>query len=159
MAPHTIDRLTIHHAGTQTGVTGPGQIRGWQDWHMNGQGWPDLAYHIVIGVDGRIYEGRDPAFRGDTGTSYDTTGHLLVVVEGNFEVEQPTAAQLDVVGGGAGLGLRAIRACPRTPSPAMATTPPPCARDDIWRRASTPASLAADVQRLIDSGGVDLIWP
>ena len=56
MAPHTIDRLTIHHAGTQTGVTGPEQIRGWQDWHMNGHGWPDLAYHIIIGVDGRVYE-------------------------------------------------------------------------------------------------------
>ena len=56
MAPHTIDRLTIHHAGTQTDVTGPEQIRGWQDWHMNGHGWPDLAYHIIIGVDGRAYE-------------------------------------------------------------------------------------------------------
>lgn len=60
---------------------------------MVGQGWPDLAYHMVIGADGTVYEGRDPAFRGDTGTSYDTTGHYLVVLEGNFEVDRPTAAQ------------------------------------------------------------------
>ena len=62
---------------------------------MDGQGWPDLAYHVMIGVDGTVYEGRDPAFRGDTATAYDTTGHFLVVVEGDFEVDQPTAAQLD----------------------------------------------------------------
>ena len=49
-----------------------------------------LYMHLVIGVDGTLYEGRDPAYRGDTGTSYDTTGHFLVVLEGNFEVERPT---------------------------------------------------------------------
>jgi hypothetical protein len=158
MTPHTIDRLTIHHAGAQAGVTGPGQIRGWQDWHMNGQGWPDLAYHIVVGVDGRIYEGRDPAFRGDTGTAYDTTGHLLIVVEGNFEVEQPTAAQL--------ASLKSVLA--------WASERYGVATDTISGHSDHAATLcpgrnletlihsgqlAADVQRLIDSGGVDLIWP
>ena len=158
MTPHVIDRLTIHHAGTQAGVTGPGQIRGWQDWHMNGQGWPDLAYHIVVSVDGRIYEGRDPAFRGDTGTTYDTTGHLLVVVEGNFEVEQPTAAQL------ASLKLVLAWASERydvTPNTISghgdhaATLCPGRHLETLIHSGQ----LAADVQRLIDSGGVDLIWP
>lgn len=94
LVPHTITRLTIHHAGSQSGTTGPAQFRSWQDWHMNGQRWPDLAYHVIIGVDGTVYEGRDPAYRGDTGTTYDTTGHFLVVVEGDFEVDKPTAAQI-----------------------------------------------------------------
>jgi len=31
---------------------------------------------------------------GDTNTTYDPTGHLLIVVEGNFEKETPSEAQL-----------------------------------------------------------------
>ena len=158
MTPHTIDRLTIHHAGSQAGVTGPGQIRGWQDWHMNGQGWPDLAYHIVVGVDGRIYEGRDPAFRGDTGTAYDTTGHLLVVLEGNFEVEQPTAAQLASLKSVLAWASERYGVAPDTISghgDHAATLCPGRHLEAIIHSGQ----LAADVQRLIDSGGVDLIWP
>jgi hypothetical protein len=56
--------------------------------------WPDLPYHFYVGVDGTIGEGRDVNFAGDTNTNYDTTGHVQVVLEGNFEVEHPTAAQL-----------------------------------------------------------------
>ena len=33
-------------------------------------------------------------FVGDTNTAYDPTGHLLVVLEGNFEEEQPTELQM-----------------------------------------------------------------
>jgi len=158
MAPHKIDRLTIHHAGTQTGVTGPAQIRGWQDWHMNGQGWPDLAYHIVIGVDGRVYEGRDPAFRGDTGTPYDTTGHLLVVVEGNFEVEQPTAAQWTSLEAVLAWASQRYGVSPDTISGHGDHAATLCPGRNLEDRIHS-GELAAKVQRLIDAGGVDLIWP
>ena len=158
MTPHTIDRLTIHHAGTQAGVTGPGQIRGWQDWHMNGQGWPDLAYHIVVGVDGRIYEGRDPAFRGDTGTTYDTTGHLLVVVEGNFEVEQPTAAQLASLKSVLAWASERYDVTPNTISGHGDHAATLCPGRHLETLIHS-GQLADDVQRLIDSGGADLIWP
>ena len=50
-----------------------------------------------MGVDGQVYEARDTRFAGDTGTNYDPAGHFLVVVEGNFEVDVPTAAQLDAL--------------------------------------------------------------
>jgi hypothetical protein len=95
MVSHVIERMTVHHTATDNGLTGPALLREMQEWHMIAQGWPDLAYHVVIGRDGTVYEGRDPAFRGDTGTSYDATGHYLVVLEGNFEVERPTSAQWD----------------------------------------------------------------
>ena len=94
MTAHTIEELTVHHAGDQSIVTGPQRYRAWQAWHLD-RGWGDLAYHYIIGVDGTVYEGRDTRYAGDTGTNYDPTGHFLVVVEGNFEVDVPTRAQLD----------------------------------------------------------------
>ena len=94
MKKHTIESMTVHHAGDQTSYTGPQRFRAWQDLHQ-GRGWGDLAYHYIIGVDGTIYEGRAVDYAGDTGTDYDPTGHFLVVVEGNFEQDQPTEAQLD----------------------------------------------------------------
>lgn len=50
-----------------------------------GRGWIDAAYHYGLDVGGTVYELRDPGVAGDTGTSYDTTGWLLVVCDGNFE--------------------------------------------------------------------------
>ena len=95
LEPHSIQRLTVHHAGDQTVSTGPSRFRSWQVWHMDGRGWGDISYHYIVGVDGLIYEGRDVSFRTDTGTDYDTAGHFQVVVEGNFEVDHPSQPQLD----------------------------------------------------------------
>ncbi|MCG9896240.1 MAG: peptidoglycan recognition protein family protein, partial [Fimbriimonadaceae bacterium] len=50
--------------------------------------WPDIPYHYYISIDGRIGEARPPEFAGDTNTEYDPTGHLLIVLEGNFNEEQ-----------------------------------------------------------------------
>jgi hypothetical protein len=94
MRTHTIETLTVHHAGEQWGYTGPARYRVWQDLHT-GRGWGDVAYHYIIGIDGTVYEARDTAYAGDTNTNYDPAGHFLVVVEGNFDKEQPTQAQLD----------------------------------------------------------------
>ena len=97
MRSHEIDRLTIHHAGSHASGTGPTVYRGWQNWHMDGQGWGDIAYHIIIGADGSVYAARPRKYAGDTGTNYNPAGHLLVVVEGNFDVDEPTAAQLEAL--------------------------------------------------------------
>ncbi len=86
--------LTVHHAGDTLGITGPERFRSWQGWHMDERGWGDLAYHYIIGVDGVVWTGRDVGLRGDTATSYDPDRHFLVVVEGNFDVVEPTPAQL-----------------------------------------------------------------
>ena len=96
MQPHTIERLTVHHAGDQSTTTGPARYRSWQASHI-ARGWGDLAYHYIIGVDGTVYEARDPRYAGATGTSYDPASHLLIVVEGNFDQNDPTPAQLDAL--------------------------------------------------------------
>lgn len=96
MVEHTPVRLTLHHtAVSQTASTqGPARARQHQRFHQS-LGWPDLAYHFLVDRSGLAYEGRDVRFRGDTGTEYDPTGHFLVCMEGDFDSQEPTAAQLD----------------------------------------------------------------
>mgnify|MGYP001817427917 FL=1 len=92
---HEIERITIHHAGDLDGPTGPAQFRSWQSWHHI-LGWADIAYHFIVGRDGNVYEGRPFEAVGDTATTYDPTGHILIVVEGNFDVSVPSEAQLEI---------------------------------------------------------------
>lgn len=158
MRLHTPERITVHHAGTQTGTTGPAQFRGWQDWHMIGHGWGDIAYHLIIGIDGTVYEGRDPAYEGDTATTYDTTGHFLVVVEGNFEDEEPTPAQirsLESVLAWASQEYGIPTTEIRGHRDYAATT---CPGTHLYELLHSGV-LQDSVQDLIDDGGVDLRWP
>jgi hypothetical protein len=96
MEEHVVKRLTIHHTGVALGDNreAPARLRAHQVFHQTDRGWPDLAYHFAIDRNGNIYEGRAPEFRGDTATSYDPTGHFLVVLEGNFDVEPTAEGQL-----------------------------------------------------------------
>ena len=96
MEMHAIERLTIHHTGVtlEDNREAPARLRAHQDFHQADRGWPDLAYHFAVDRGGNIYEGRSLEFRGDTATSYDPTGHLLFVLEGNFDVEGTADPQL-----------------------------------------------------------------
>jgi len=103
--PQSIERITIHHTGVKSNTARSleDKLRGLQvfsqrvDKLANGKtkpAWPDIPYHYYISIDGRIGEARDPNFAGDTNTEYNPKGHLLIVVEGEFDVEAPTAAEL-----------------------------------------------------------------
>ncbi len=43
---------------------------------------------------GKIYEGRPLNYRGDTMTTYDPTGHALIVLLGNFEEQELKQEQI-----------------------------------------------------------------
>ncbi|KUH81393.1 N-acetylmuramoyl-L-alanine amidase [Mycobacterium sp. GA-1999] len=89
--------MTIHHTAATLGdnSNAPARLRQHQHYHQDTQGWIDIAYHISVDRNGNLYELRSPEIVGDTATSYDPTGHFLVVCEGNFDVEQVTEAQLN----------------------------------------------------------------
>ena len=95
--PQTPVRMTIHHTAVTLGdnSSAPARLRQHQHYHQDTHGWIDIAYHLSVDRNGNIYELRKPELVGDTATSYDPTGHFLVVCEGNFDEEQITDEQLD----------------------------------------------------------------
>lgn len=84
---HRPVRLTLHHSAVRLkpNSDAPAHIRAHQDWHMNGNGKPDIDYHFVIDRHGFVYQGRNTRFRGDTQTEYDPTGHFLICCDGDYE--------------------------------------------------------------------------
>jgi hypothetical protein len=111
MREHLPDRITIHHTATKQDFSRDvgAKLRGLQafsqrdDSLAGGQkkpAWADVPYHLYVAVDGSVGEGRDWHYAGDSNTPYDPAGHLLVVVEGNFQQDTLTSAQrlaLDVL--------------------------------------------------------------
>ena len=96
---HKINRITLHHQGVAfpRGKDPQQYMRDLQSWSRTSKGWIDVPYHFAIDLDGRVYEGRDIRYAGDTNTSYDPAGHALIEVVGNFEDVEPNLAQLDAV--------------------------------------------------------------
>ncbi|WP_299823759.1 peptidoglycan recognition family protein [uncultured Pontibacter sp.] len=108
MRSHKLAYLTIHHTATkqlpdksltdkmkalqqfsqQESKLGDGRTK---------QPWADIPYHLYVDVHGQVAEGRDINYAGDSNTGYDPAGHLLVVVEGNFEEEEITAKQMETL--------------------------------------------------------------
>lgn len=96
---HTITHITLHHQGEPfpQGKDPVQYLRNLQTWSRNTKHWADIPYHYIIDLDGKIYEGRDINYAGDTNTEYDPTGHALIEVVGNFEEVEPNQKQLDAV--------------------------------------------------------------
>ncbi len=105
MKPHELKFITIHHTATRQkpGVSVAVKLQHLQafsqreDTLAGGKKkpiWPDVPYHFYVTCDGEIGEGRDIRYVGDTNTEYDPTGHILVTLEGNFEIEEPTKEQM-----------------------------------------------------------------
>ncbi len=109
MQEHTLRHITIHHTASpqKAALTIERKLQNLQSFSQSEgrlasggkkPAWPDVPYHYYIAVDGRIAEGRELKYVGDTNTDYDPAGHALVVLEGNFENEQPSSKQLESLG-------------------------------------------------------------
>ena len=104
MRSHVPVRITIHHTGVaqDPGRNVESKLLGLQAFSQRDDSlasgrrkpaWPDVPYHYYVAVDGSVAEGREWRFVGDSNTPYDPTGHLLIVVEGNFESDTLSSAQ------------------------------------------------------------------
>lgn len=95
--PNTPTRMTIHHTEVVLGdnANAPARLRQHQRYHQDTHGWIDIAYHYSVDRHGNIYQLRSPDLVGDTATSYDPTGHFLVVCEGDFDKEEVSEDQIN----------------------------------------------------------------
>lgn len=94
---HVPGRITIHHEGEFFAADkDPSEfIKKTQVWGMGpDRKWADIPYHFMIDGRGNIFEGRNVFTAGETNTTYDPTGHLLITLIGNFEEQPVTEKQL-----------------------------------------------------------------
>ena len=105
MRPQTPQALTIHHTAVmqKPELSPEAKVQALQRFSISSDTlddgrpklpWADVPYHFYIANDGTVVEARDVNYEGDTNTGYDLHGQIQIVVEGNFMVEEPTAAQM-----------------------------------------------------------------
>jgi hypothetical protein len=99
--PQKITSITLHHEGSAKPLL-PGDdpvklLRNLQSWSASDRNWWDVPYHYLIDLDGNIYEGRDWHYMGETNTTYDPSGHFLISIIGNYDLQEPTQKQLNAI--------------------------------------------------------------
>lgn len=131
------------------------RLRGYQTHHMQ-QGWPDIAYHLAVDGYGHHFELRDEAIAGDTFTEYDPQGWFLILADGNFDQQDPTAGQLDGVAQAMAWAADTFQVSLDGVVGHRDFAATSCPGDNLYTYL-TDGSLQRRAQELIDAGGVDLV--
>jgi hypothetical protein len=90
---------TVHSNAYSSGDV-PGILRAIQAYHMDANGWDDIAYNFLVDRFGRAWEGRgggidQPVIGGHTlGFNNGTVGISAI---GDFTSQEPTAAMVDTI--------------------------------------------------------------
>ena len=97
MKHHELKKITLHHGGVlfEKEKDPVEYLRNLQSWSRSEKYWIDIPYHFLIDLEGKIYEGRSMQYPGDTNTTYDPSGHLLICLMGNYEIQIVNTYQLD----------------------------------------------------------------
>ena len=94
--------VTIHHTAglrTKTLEESLAEVRFIQDFHQNGRGWSDIAYHFLIDAQGNIFEGRPEAVVGSH-VRLHNEGNVGIALLGDYHPpknDQPTPEQAAAV--------------------------------------------------------------
>jgi N-acetyl-anhydromuramyl-L-alanine amidase AmpD len=84
--------IVIHHSALAP-TFGVAEI---QRLHIEQRGFADIAYHFVVGANGKIFEGRSIDVRG-AHVAGANTGSVGVVLLGNFEEAAPPEIQVSAL--------------------------------------------------------------
>lgn len=154
---HTIERMTVHHTARllRRNSDAPRAIRGHQDFHQIDRGWPDIAYHFMVDLEGNVYECRPTDAVGDTGTNYDPTGHFLVCCEGDFNQQELPAAQLEALINVLAWASSEFGAAASTIAGHRDVAATSCPGDNLYPLIES-GDLAATVDARLAAGGVEL---
>lgn len=92
------NRLTVHHAGVRINMhtiknAVINDLQNLLAGHIS-KNYADIAYHLVIDYEGRIWEGRSLAYEG-AHVSDNNERNIGVLVLGDFERQKPSVKQLD----------------------------------------------------------------
>ena len=106
MENKNIAKFVVHHTAenlqTERGRTPKEIMRAIYRYHTIGRGWGDIGYNFVIDRFGNVYEGRagyEKNKRIPVGAhaALRNVGTVGIALMGNFQTEQPTKAQLNVL--------------------------------------------------------------
>lgn len=94
------EKITVHHIGKSKNfdIAKKSVVRdldGVLTEHMD-RNYGDIGYHFIIDYAGRLWEGRSLAFEG-AHVSGQNDRNIGIVCMGNFDVQQPSEAQLITV--------------------------------------------------------------
>ncbi len=90
--------LTVHHTAlyiSDDSRPPVERMRALYQYHAENRGWGDIGYNYVIDEKGQIYEGRQGGRGVVGGHAYcNNVGTMGIALMGNFELEQPSQAQV-----------------------------------------------------------------
>src|ERR1700753_424909 len=154
---HTITRMTLHHEAVVLGDNrnAPERLRKDQRYHQDQHGCIDIAYHVGVDRNGNLYELRSTEIAGDTATDYDTTGHFLVLCEGDFDQEAVSEAQLHGTALAFAWAAQNFRIASTTLAGHRDFAQTSCPGANLYAHLSS-GHLKRRIDGLLASGGVDL---
>ena len=83
------NRVIVHHSASSDVAA-----KTIHSWHLN-QGWSGIGYHFVIRRNGNIERGRELSAIGSHSGPKGNGDSVGVCLAGNFEIDKPTAAQIN----------------------------------------------------------------
>ncbi|CAF1234774.1 unnamed protein product [Rotaria magnacalcarata] len=72
------------------------KMKGFQNYHMDSNGWVDIGYSFLVGEDGNIYEGRGWTYVGAHTYGYNSQSIGISVI-GDYMSQKPNSAALNSV--------------------------------------------------------------